>query len=131
MGPGKWWTLVAGSPAGPDKAASDEEQSPSWRMILNDALTPADVPASAAGWNEISAFALSYYIHTQDGKLRGAYPGEEPSPEADLDQLRGWLLAQQRAIRAGYMGDPDDDPVLLAPLRRVIEAIRQRVGGPR
>jgi hypothetical protein len=102
-----------------------------WREIPNDRLTLTDVPASGAGWDVISEFALSYLCHTDEGSLRGEYDYEHPPLEADLDTLRAWLFSQQRRIRGGYMDDPDDNPGLLAPLRQVIEAIRLRLAARR
>ncbi len=98
-----------------------------WRQIPNNRLTLADVPAAGAPWDAISEFALSYYCHTDEGSVRGEYDHRHPPLEADLDTLRAWLFSRQRSIRGGYMGDPDDDPVMLAPVRQVIEAIRLRV----
>jgi hypothetical protein len=98
-----------------------------WRQIPNDRLTLADIPAAGAPWDAISEFALSYYGHTEKGLLRGEYDYDRPPLAADLDNLRAWLFSQQRSIRGGYVDDPDDNPVMLAPLRQVIEAIRLRV----
>jgi len=102
---------------------------PMWRVIPNDRITLTDIPAPDALWDVISEFALSYYCHTQEGSLSGEYNCEQPPVGADLDRLRAWLFYQQRCIRGGYMDDPDEDPVLLAPLRQAIEAIREQVAG--
>jgi hypothetical protein len=102
-----------------------------WRQIPNDRLTLADVPPAGAPWDAISEFALSYYCHTDEGSLRGEYDHLHPPLDADLDRLRAWLFSQQRGINGGYMDDPDDNPVLLAPLRQVIEAIRLRLAAAR
>jgi len=98
-----------------------------WRQIPNDQLTLADIPAAGAPWDDISEFALSYYCHTDEGSVRGKFDHDRPPITADLNRLRAWLFFQQRSIRWGYMDDPDDDPVMLAPIRQVIEAIRLRV----
>lgn len=103
------------------------EASPAWRQIPNDRLTLADIPAAGAPWDAITEFALSYYCHTDGGSLGGEHDHRHPPLAADLDRLRAWLFSQQRSIRGGYMGDPDDNPVMLAPIRQVIEAIRLRV----
>jgi hypothetical protein len=98
-----------------------------WVQIANDRLTLADVPPAGAAWSAISKFALSYYCHTDEGSVGEEHNHRDPPLDGDLHCLRAWLFTQQRSIRGGYMDDPDDDPVLLAPLRQVIEAIRLRV----
>jgi hypothetical protein len=102
-----------------------------WRQIPNNQLSLADIPVAGALWDTISEFALSYYCHTDEGSVRGEHHHQHPPLEADLDTLRAWLFYQQRCIRGGYMGDPDDDPVMLAPIRQVIEAIRLHVPAAR
>jgi len=102
-----------------------------WRQIPSDQLTLADIPAAESPWDAISEFALSYYCHTDEGSIRGEYDHRDPPLTADVDALRAWLFSQQRSIRGGYMDDPDDNPALLAPLRWVIEAIRQQIAGGR
>ena len=98
-----------------------------WREILNDQLTLADVPAAGAPWDTISKFALSYYCHTDEGSVRGEHDRDHPPLGAGLNTLRAWLYAQQRAVRWACDWDPDDDPVMPAPIRQAVESIRLRV----
>jgi len=101
------------------------------KQIPNDRLTLADIPAPGAPWLAVSDFALSYYCHTDEGSLRGEYHHETPPLDADLNSLRAWLFSQQRSIRGGCGGNPDDDPVLLVPVRQAIDAIRLKVAAQR
>lgn len=96
--------------------------------IRNYRLNLSHLPATNADYETLASFALTYYCHTKDGSISNDdLFRDEPPLTSGLNELRAWLFLRQRSIRGGYVGNPDDDPELLAPLRRTVEAIRERL----
>ena len=99
-------------------------------LLWNDDLLPEHIPALDAGWNEISAFALTLLGDGQStARSQDEFERELQADELPLSELRLWLYGTQRAWRWGSMDGEPPWPELMQVIRAVVEAIRRRVEG--